>query len=152
MSTANSLLTATHSRIAANQGKVLKIILAILAVIAIIIGLALYFTGGLSSAAREQLTAIQSGNIESAYSMTSKAFQESTSLDKFKSYVEQNPILKDYNSISFTERNVENGVGYLRGIIKNADGMQMKIEYQLVKEDNKWKIQGMQLTPIEKTE
>lgn len=145
------LLKASHATgLISSQGKVMKIILAILAVIVIVIALIFYFTGGLSDAAHQQLSALKSGNIESAYNMTSKAFQQSTSMDDYKIFIDKYPILKNYKSVSFTERKIENGMGYIAGTIENADGSQMKIEYQLVKEDDKWKIQGMQLTPIDK--
>jgi hypothetical protein len=151
MNRVSHLLKAPHGTgLISSQGKVMKIILAILAVIVIAIVLLFYFTSGLSDAAHEQLSALKSGNIESAYNMTSKAFQQTTSMDNYKSFVEKYPILKNYKSVSFTERKIENGSGYLAGIIESADGSQMKIEYQLVKEDGKWKIQAMQLTPMEK--
>lgn len=150
MNKGSHLLNVSHTSLVSNQGKVLKIILAILAVIVIAIALIFYFTSGPSNAAHEQLSALKSGNIESAYNMTSKAFQQTTSMDDYKNFVEKYPILKTYKSVSFTERKIENGLGYISGTIENADGSQMKIEYQLVKEDDKWKIQAMQLTPMEK--
>lgn len=140
----------TTRLLSCQQGKAMKIILAIIAVIVIGIALMFYFTSGLSDAAHQQLSAIKSGNIDSAYDMTSKAFQEATSLNAYKDFVEKYPILKDYKSVSFTERKIEKDSGYLAGTIKTDDGSEMKIEYQLVKEDDKWKIQGMQLSPIEK--
>lgn len=127
----------------------MKIILSILAVVVVLIALLFYFTSGLTGTANEQLASLKSGNIETAYSMTSKDFQNATSLNKFKIFVEQNPVLKNYKSVSFTDRKVETGSGYLGGTIENADGVKTKIEYQLVKEGDKWKIQAMQLSPIE---
>lgn len=145
----NPLLKTTHpASPQSSQGKVLKVILIILAVLAVIIASLLYFTSGLTAAAQEQLAALKSKKIEVAYHMTSSEFQKSTSLDQFKSYVEKNPILENYKSVSFTERSMDNGSGYLSGTIENSDGTQMKIEYRLVKEDNKWKVQAMQLTPL----
>lgn len=131
------------------QGKIMKIILAILAVLIIAIALIFYFTSGISDVAHQQLSALKSGNVDSAYSMTSKEFQQVTSLDDYKKFIENYPILKDYKSVSFKERKIENGAGYLNGTIEDADGRQLRIEYQLIKEDNKWKIQGMKLSPLE---
>lgn len=150
MSANDHALKIPHSGLIPSQGKVMKIILVILAIIVIAIALVFYFTSGLTGPANEQLSAIKSGKIETAYNMTSKAFQQATSMDNFKIFIEQNPILKDYKSVSFTQRNIESGSGYISGTIENADGSQMKIEYQLVKEDDKWKIQAMQLSPMEK--
>jgi hypothetical protein len=147
----NSLNLYSTPSLSSNQGKVMKIILAILAVIIIAIGLLFYFTSGLTGVANEQLSAIKSGNIEAAYGMTSSAFQKETSIENFKSYVEKYPILKNYKSVSFSERKFENSMGYISGVIEDTDGSKLKIEYQLIKEDGKWKIQGMRLSTL-KTE
>lgn len=152
MRSANHLLSSQKRGETSHQGKIVKIILAILAVIIIIFALILYFTSGLTGSAREQLAALKSENIEAAYHMTSSEFQKMTTLAHFKRYVEQYPILKNYKSVSFTDRKIEGSLGYISGTIENADGSQMKIEYQLVKEDNQWKIQALRLTPMEKKE
>lgn len=131
------------------QGKAMKILLAIVAVIVIIIGLAVYFTSGLTGPAREQLATLKAGNIDAAYNMTSAGFKDQTSLEEFKKYVDKQAILTHYKSFSFLERRVDNGLGYLSGEIEDADGKKMKIEYQLVKEDGKWKIQAMRLSELQ---
>ncbi|MDX1900742.1 MAG: DUF4864 domain-containing protein [Gammaproteobacteria bacterium] len=128
------------------QGRARNIILGILAVIVVAIVLALYFTRGLADAAREQLSAIKSGDVTSAYNMTSAAFKQATSMDDFKKFVDSYPVLSNYKDVTFSERKVENGAGYLNGTIEGADGSQMKIEFQLVKEGSAWKVQAIQLS------
>lgn len=128
------------------EGKAMKIILGILVGLVVIIALLFIFTGGLARTANEQLEAIKAGNIDAAYSMTSSAFQKETSLDAFKSFVNTYPVLKSYKSVSFSERNMENGEGYLAGEIEDADGSKQKIEFKLIKEDDKWKILGIRLS------
>lgn len=145
----NQLKFPASSGILSIQGKVMKILLIILAIIVVAVGLVFYFTSGLSSTAEKQLSDIKAGNMEAAYSLTSKEFQQVTSIETFKSYVEKFPILKDYKSIKFTERKIESNVGYLAGTIEGTDGTKMKIEYQLVKEDGKWKIQAINLSKAE---
>lgn len=134
--------------IISSQGKVMKIILSILIFIIAIVFLAFYFTKGISGVAREQLEAIRAGDITTAYSFTSKAFQNETSVDKYTKFIDQFPILRNYQDVTFTERKVENGFGSLNGIIEGSDGSKMKIEFQLVKENDTWKIQAEGLSAI----
>ncbi|EKD71761.1 MAG: hypothetical protein ACD_46C00103G0002 [uncultured bacterium] len=131
----------SHSR-----GKAMKIILGILGAIVLIIILAMYFTQGIADTARNQIQAIRDGDIDKAYSMTSKAFQQVTSLETFKSFINNYPVLKKNKDISFNERKIEGSFGYLSGTIEGQDGSKMMIEYQLVKENDEWKIQAMKLS------
>lgn len=139
--------TIAHVNNKIPYGGVKKVLLWILIGIVVIIGLAFYFTSGITDAARAQLKAIHDGDIDKAYSMTSAAFKEQTSLENFKKYVEKYPILAKYKDVSFNERRVENGTGYLNGTIEDESGAKMQIEFQLVKEENVWKIQGIRLSP-----
>lgn len=144
----NATNYASSQRQLQQQGGVMKIVLWILGIIIVAVALALFFTRGLGEAAREQLSAIKAGDLQAAYSMTSKAFQEATSFDKFKKVVETTSVLSNYADATFTERKVENGIGYLKGTIKSSDGAKMQIEYQLVKENDNWKIQAFRLSPV----
>jgi hypothetical protein len=128
------------------RGSAKKIILGIFVVIIAAIVLAVVFTKGISDTAKNELIAIKAGNYEQAYSMTSKAFQQETPMDKFKEFIGKYPILKDYKDVSFDERKVENGFGYLHGTIEGLNGSKMIIEFQLVKEDDGWKVQALRLT------
>jgi len=128
------------------HGKALKIILWIVVIIAAIIGAAFYFTQGVANTANDQLRSIQAGNVDEAYGMTSKAFQNETSLEQFNALVNQFPVLNDFKEVTFWERKVEDNTGYLSGTIESNSGAKMKIEYQLIKEDGKWKIQAMRLS------
>lgn len=130
------------------RGKALKIILWIVVIIAAIIGAAFYFTQGIANAANDQLLNIKAGNIDKAYSMTTKAFQNETSLEQFKALVNQFPVLNDFKEVTFWERKVENNTGYLSGTIESNSGAKMKLEFQLIKEDGKWKIQAMRLSEV----
>lgn len=128
------------------QGKALKVALWVLGVIVVAIVATMFLSHNISDVAKKQLRAIKSGNITKAYEMTTDAFQQQTSLDAFNKFVEKYPILKQYKSVSFTDKKVENDVGYLKGIIEGADNSKMQVEYQLVKDDGKWKIQAMRLS------
>ena len=46
---------------------------------------------------------------------------------------------------SFSERRIENELGYVRGTLTDQDGGVLPIEYQLVKENESWKILGINI-------
>ena len=122
----------------------LKILLGIAAGLAVLIGIvvwiALWATSGLIEPIERQLTALKAGNIEAAYQETSEAFHQATPIDKFSAFVDQFPILKDAAEHSFSSRSVENGVGKVSGTLTSSTGGVMPVEYQLVKENETWKI------------
>lgn len=123
--------------------KEIKIILSIVGVIIIAIAIKAYFTQGLSDVAKLELSAIKSGDMTTAYNLTSKPFQSNTTPQDFQNYVEKYPIFKNYKHISFNKRKVKSGVGYISGIAEGSDGSSMKVEFQMVKENNAWKIQAL---------
>ena len=122
----------------------LKIVLGIAAglavVIAIAVTVALWATSGLIEPIERQLAALKAGNIEAAYAETSEAFHQATPIDKFTAFVGQFPMLKDVASHSFSSRSVENGVGKVSGTLTSSTGGVTPVEYQLVKENEAWKI------------
>lgn len=120
-----------------------KITLGVVSVIVLAVGAAFYFTSGLIEPVDRQLMAFRSGDIQSAYGETSQAFRESTSFDDFRKFVENYPILTKIEEHTFSERKVENGVGYLSGKLITKDGGVQPVEYRLVKENDEWKILGI---------
>lgn len=147
ISTRNPDALQSHQPPKSQYGKALKIILGILVVIVIAIAAALYFTRGIADIARDQLQAIRAGDMQKAYSMTSKAFQQVTSFDDFKVFVDKYDVLKNNKDATFAERKVENREGYLKGTLEAKDGSRTGVEYLLVKEDDQWKIQAIRLAP-----
>lgn len=115
--------------------------------IGLIVWLAFYATSGLIDTIHDQLAALKHGDINSAYSYTSKDFQNATSLDQFKAFVNYYPSLKHNKSSSFYNRSIENGIGTVKGTLLSDDGAVTPVEYQLIKEDNKWKILFIKLKP-----
>jgi hypothetical protein len=122
----------------------LKIVLGIAAglavVIAIAVTVALWATSGLIEPIERQLAALKAGNIEAAYAETSEAFHQATPPDKFTAFVDQFPMLRDVASHSFSSRSVENSVGKVSGTLTSSTGGVTPVEYQLVKENEAWKI------------
>jgi hypothetical protein len=123
-----------------------KITLAVVVFIIAALAFGVLFTESLADIAKTQLKAIKNGDIESAYAMTSSAFQEETSLDQFRSFVSKFPILSTYKSIHLTEERIDDGMGYLIGKLVGPDGNETTIEFQLAKAGRQWKIQAIRLS------
>ncbi len=145
--TGDSLYTYDLYVLNSNMSKAVKIIVGVLIVIGVIVGLVFWLTSGLPEVAEKQLAALRSGDIEKAYSYTSKDFQHATSLEDFRKFVDQYPSLKNNKSDIFTSRAIENNIGTLRGSLQAQDGAVTPIEYKLVNENNEWKILSLQVLP-----
>jgi TM2 domain-containing membrane protein YozV len=111
------------------------------------IAIIFYLTAGMVESVQHQLAALKAGNIESAYSYTSKDFQKTTPIEAFKRFLEQYPSLKNNQSTFFNFREIQNNVGTLQGTLTSTDGAQTPIEYILIKEDDKWRIMSIKLLP-----
>ncbi|WP_392538646.1 DUF4864 domain-containing protein [Legionella sp. 227] len=101
---------------------------------------------GLTYPINQQLSALKSGDIEKAYSYTSKDFQKATSLTDFKKFINQYPSLKNNASAFFNERIIENNIGIVKGTLTAQDGAKTPIEYRLIWEDGAWKILNIKLS------
>lgn len=101
-------------------------------------------TSVLTEIAQNQLTALQKGDIDAAYAYTSNDFQKATSLENFRGFV-QHYHLDSNESASFTNREIKNDIGDIKGTLKLKDGSTLPIEYRLKKEGDQWKIQGLQV-------
>lgn len=117
-------------------------ILGILAVIALIgVTAGILFTEGLVDVIDNQLTALRENKIDKAYQKyTAKEFQQATSIDEFKDFVEAYPIFTQNTSAHFTQRSLSHNIGTLRGNLTSPEHVKIPIEYKLIKEDGKWKI------------
>ena len=117
-----------------------KILIGIGLFIFFIIVLANWATGDLLIPINNQLDALRGNDIESAYNETSTAFKKATSLYTFKRFVNSYPGLSNNKEASFSERKFENDLGYVKGSLTDQNGGVIPIEYQLVKENDSWKI------------
>jgi hypothetical protein len=96
----------------------------------------------------DQLTALRHNDIDRAYSYCSISFQKSTTRDDFLKMVEDYPILKNAKEFSSNDRSKNvGGLTILKGTISGGDGSKLPAEYQLVRENDKWKIQSVKLSP-----
>lgn len=125
---------------------VLGVVVGLAAVIGVAIWVALWATSGLLEPIDRQLAALKAGKMEAAYEETSQAFREATPLARFTAFVDANPILKDAAEHTFSSRSIENSVGKVSGTLTSSTGGVIPIEYQLVKENDAWKILNIDLT------
>jgi hypothetical protein len=96
----------------------------------------------------DQLNALRHNDIDRAYSYCSLSFQKSTNKDDFMKMVEDYPILKNAKEFSSNDRSKNvGGLTILKGTITGEDGSKLPAEYQLVHENEKWKIQSVKLSP-----
>lgn len=127
--------------------KVLIAIGSLVAFALLVVWIALYATSGLTSTIKDQLAALKVGDFIKAYSYTSKDFQNATSLSDFQDFVNHYPAIKNNDKASFSEREIKNDTGRVRGTLYSTDGAATPIEYLLVKEKGSWKILGIQVNP-----
>src|SRR3990167_7140372 len=122
----------------------LKMMISIIVLIAITASTLFYFMrGDIKSTTIAQLNLLKKGKYEAAYKITTKSFQQATTFEVFEAYVKNNAVLSNYKNITFSKIEKKNNNGYLKGIIEGEDGGQMSAEYQLSKENGKWKIQAI---------
>lgn len=117
-------------------------VLLITAVLVIggIVAVAMWATQGPVKAVHAQLACLRQGDVEGAYMFTAGNFQKATTLEQFKRFIAENPSLGQNKSSSFTSRKIENGVGYIEGTLTAADGAKIPVRYELIKENEAWKI------------
>lgn len=124
-----------------------KIFLGVVVVVAAFIAFVFWITSAITDVASQQLDALRKGDIEKAYSYTSKDFKSATSLEEFRSFIDSYPSLKSNKSSFFSNRTIENDVGTLKGSLESQDGAVTPVEYKLVKENNEWKILSITVLP-----
>lgn len=111
-----------------------------------IIGVAFWATKGPIKVVYEQLAYLRSGNIEGAYGLTCGDFQKATSLEQFKEFVLSIPSLAQNKSASFTSREIEGVKGFVSGTLTAMDGSRTPVRYELVKENDMWKIRYIEIS------
>lgn len=92
------------------------------------------------------LAAMRSGDIDKAYQeFTSTEFRERTSLEEFKVLTNQYPSFSSNKLFQFQSFYTENDIATFGGDLLSATGVSIPVEYDLVLENGKWKIYGIQV-------
>jgi len=128
------------------MSRTMKVLSGVGVVIIAAVVLGLYFTASLTKVIDLQLDAIRKGDIQLAYTYTSKEFQRATPYDGFVKFLDAYPALKNNKEISFGERSMSNDTGKVTATLTANDGSVTPIQYSLVKENGEWKILGFVLT------
>jgi len=130
--------------------RILAVIFGVMPMYVFLVALTILLgTDGMTGVVNNQLEAIRNGDLDKAYSYTSSGFQEETTMNTFKTFVDAYPVIKNNTRASFPTREMENNQGYLSGKIFDKSGDSISIEYQLVYEAKGWKILGLRVNPTE---
>lgn len=99
---------------------------------------------------KKQLNAIKDKHFtEAYYEYTTKEFQNTTSLETFREFLNNNSIFNDNSSIEFSSNHIEDNIGKVQTILTDKNGSQGKVLYSLDKDsNNKWKIQYIQILEV----
>jgi hypothetical protein len=125
------------------KGSAGKLILAIVAVLALA-GFYFNFSSG-QSAEDAELKAIRAGDVQAAYNLTTKAFKQRTPLGVFTAFLGRYPGVRQYTSISFTDKYVDTKTptAAMAGMLVGSDGRKIQVQVQLAKEGKVWRVQGL---------
>ena len=110
-----------------------------------VFALASIITSGLMVPVEAHLTALRGGDIETAYTHTSRGFRASTPLPAFNKFVHAYPALTRHTSFSMVERSFEGGEGRVTGHLLVQDKKVARIEFLMIEDGDDWKIQGIEL-------
>lgn len=116
-------------------------------ILLIVAGLYILFSPDATDAVRDQLNAIRNDRLtEAYYNYTSKAFQEATSLDRFREFTKTFPVVAKSHSIRFVDRKVVDDVAELHAMLETGNGVEVPIQYRLVYEGDQWKIASIKIS------
>ena len=121
----------------------------LLLIFAVAAGFFVYYifqiTGDPLKIVNQQLTAMREDDLEKAYSYCSNGFKQITNYEKFQSFVNGNPQLKNSKEFTSLNRAIESGTAKLKGNLVSKEGSTTSAEYHLVKEGRTWKVQFIDL-------
>lgn len=94
-----------------------------------------------------QMASIQAGDFVQAYNnYTSGQFREVTGLQDFSNFVKYYTVFSRNKNAFFGNLEFKNrSIATLQGTLTSTDGMNMKVEYDFIKEGTQWKIIGIEL-------
>ena len=94
------------------------------------------------------LIALKLNDIYRAYfAFTSKQFQQATSFDQFKEFATRYPEFSKFQSIAYQDKHLAGDIASFTGTITTQDGTTSHIKLDLIRENQQWKIMGMQMIP-----
>lgn len=149
-----------NARFCPNCGKSLKrggfsllknILIAAGLLAALFFLLGYFYKGDLDETVKGQLSALKSNKLtEAYYGYTSKDFQETNSFEKFKEFIRSFPLLQSFKRMTLGRPSVKDDLADIKVVLESNEEVDGEISYKLIKEDNKWKIIGIQITEFQK--
>lgn len=123
--------------------KIFFFLIIVASVIGVLLALA---SEDISEPVEAQLKTLRHERITEAYYLyTSKGFQEATTLDRFREFVKNYPVFIDNDSMQILNSKKENHQGSVDVVLTSNHGDKVQIEYQLIKENDRWKILNIKL-------
>jgi hypothetical protein len=123
--------------------KLLKVVIGIAVVFVLAIAVVFYFTAGMVDAADEFFVAIKNRDLAAARAHLSEDFKASTDEDALRAFLTQGALL-DFKETSWSNRQISGGRGELEGEVITATGGVVPLKLMFVKENDAWKIYGIQ--------
>ncbi|MFK8011098.1 MAG: hypothetical protein AB8B80_03590 [Marinicellaceae bacterium] len=125
---------------------IIKVIIGLVALIALAVMAAFYFTADLPKTAEKFFTAVKNDNMTLAYSYVSNDFKKATSEQSLKSFLQKNG-LDQYKSATWKNRQRENSSGQLVGYVLTETDVKVPISINLIKFEDDWKIHRIDKAP-----
>jgi hypothetical protein len=91
------------------------------------------------------LKAIRAHDIEKAYNDTSIEFRKKVSLEDYKNSISKSKPLSNNKLFQFQSFYTEDDIATFGGELYSIDGEYIPVEYDLILQDGKWKILGIQI-------
>jgi pSer/pThr/pTyr-binding forkhead associated (FHA) protein len=91
-----------------------------------------------------QLAEIKAGNLDAAYGHLSPMYQATLSREDFERLVEAHPGLRDNAAINLAPMGIPGTTAVLAGTLVGPSGEQEPVKFALLKEDDVWKIVGIE--------
>lgn len=128
--------------------KLLKIVLIVVAALAVLVGLVLgvvfYATSGATQAADEFFAAGREGDYVAAYNLTSAELRNDTNPSGVEEYLKANGLDR-VTDTSWSSRSIQNNVANLEGSVTTEQGGTTPLKMRLVKEGESWRIALIEL-------
>jgi hypothetical protein len=126
--------------------KLLKIVIGIAVFVVLVVGAVFYFTGGMTKTADAFFEAVKRQDIAAAHSYLSADFKANTDEAALKAFLSSNALLH-FKKASWSNREISGGRGELNGEVTSDSGGVIPLKLLFVKENDAWKIYGIQRAP-----
>lgn len=129
--------------------KIFKIAGIIIGVIVLVTVVAMWANSSAADVAKKEMEYLRIGDMQAAYGLTSQNFQTATSLEQFKDFVAQYPLLTQNTGVTLDNKEVANDAATVSGTLTAPAGEVTPLELKFVKEKNQWRIFSINLKTTE---